>query len=150
VQYVVSFLHRAANRFQIVDASLDEGNLVADFREVIFLAGGQIVQYHDAFAAADKLVHNVSHSSNPFEVRPYAARNAIEENSWPIWKFGGRFPKTRENPSVNLKLRAEKVDSHANLLLSNSAGYLLWPTLQLYDERPFRKILKKAHVAGKL
>jgi hypothetical protein len=53
VQHVIGFVHGATNGFQIIDAALDEGNFVADFGEIVFLAGGEVVQDDDAFAAAN-------------------------------------------------------------------------------------------------
>ena len=77
MQHIIGFMHRAAHGFQIVDAALDERNLVANFGEVFFLAGGKIVQNHNAFSAPHQFIDgigsdetsatsdDVSHASNP-------------------------------------------------------------------------------------
>src|ERR1700688_4948368 len=77
MQHVIRFVHRAADGFQVVDAALDERNLVANFSEIFFLAGREIVEHHDAFPAAHQFIHgigtdkacaagdHVSHSCNP-------------------------------------------------------------------------------------
>ena len=44
MQNVIGFVHRFAHGLDVGDAALDEGNLVADFGEVFFLAGGEIVE----------------------------------------------------------------------------------------------------------
>src|SRR4030095_452917 len=77
MNHVIGFVHRAANRFDVVDGALDEGNLVARFAKIVFFAGGKIVKDNHAFTAADECVHrvgsdeagatgnHVSHSSHP-------------------------------------------------------------------------------------
>ena len=43
----------------VIDAALDQGDLVAKFREVVFLAGRKVIENHDAMPAADEFVHRV-------------------------------------------------------------------------------------------
>src|SRR5712692_4550564 len=77
VQHVFRFVHGFPHYLNVRDAALDESNLVADFRQVVFLAGRDVVEYDHAMAAADEFVyriradkagaarHEVAHSGNP-------------------------------------------------------------------------------------
>jgi len=43
VQHIFRFVHRFSHHLDVGDAALDEGNFVADFRQVVFLAGRKVV-----------------------------------------------------------------------------------------------------------
>ena len=117
MQHVIGFLHGAAYGFEVVDAALDEGNFVADLGEIFFLAGGEIVEDHHAFAAADEFFdgvgadkaratgNDVSHSSSPPCLGRFASRRQLAGAGV---ELPGAFPKTRENASGNLKQRAPR------------------------------------------
>src|SRR5262245_54163981 len=74
---VIGFVHRTADGFDVVDGTFDERNFVARFGQIIFFAGGKIVEDDHAFAAADEFIHrvgsdeagatgnHVSHASHP-------------------------------------------------------------------------------------
>jgi hypothetical protein len=155
VQHVIGFVHGATNRFQVIDAALDERNFVADFGEIVFLAGREIVQDDDAFAAANQFIDgvgadksraasdDVSHSSHPPFNSGFAKQTlkpACVVRDPPPKPVGSgekaeSFPKTRENASGNLKQRARKDGSRDSVV---------------YDESRVRTIFKTGHVAGKL
>src|SRR5207253_10698037 len=59
VNDVVGGLHRFANGFKVGDAALDEGNLAANFGEIVLLARRQVVEDYHRLAAADQFVHRV-------------------------------------------------------------------------------------------
>ena len=59
MQHVIGFVHGAADGFKIVDAALDEGNFVADFRKIVFLAGREVVENHNTFAATHQFIDGV-------------------------------------------------------------------------------------------
>jgi len=50
VQDVFRFVHRSPHDLNVRDAALDEGYLVANFRQVIFLARREVVEYDNAMA----------------------------------------------------------------------------------------------------
>src|SRR2546429_9019733 len=70
-------MHGLPHHLDIRDAALDESNLVADFRQIVFFSGREIVEHYDAMAAPDEFVHcvwadeagaardEVPHSENP-------------------------------------------------------------------------------------
>jgi hypothetical protein len=52
-------VHCFADDFDVGDAALDESDLVADFGEIFFLAGGKIVEHDDTVAAFYEFVYGV-------------------------------------------------------------------------------------------
>src|SRR5205807_10554346 len=59
VQHVLRFMHGLPHHLDIRDAALDESDLVADFRQIVFFSGREIVEHYYAMAAPDKFVHRV-------------------------------------------------------------------------------------------
>ena len=59
MENVLGFVHGFADHFDVGDAALDQGDLVADFGQVFFLARREIVEDHHAVAAFHKFVHSV-------------------------------------------------------------------------------------------
>src|SRR6266481_6600631 len=59
MENVLHFVHGIAHDLDVRDAAFNEPNLAADFGEVVFLAGRQVIQNNNAVAAADQFVHRV-------------------------------------------------------------------------------------------
>jgi hypothetical protein len=148
-------VHCATHRFEIVDAAFDEGNFVADFGEIVFLAGREIVKDNHALSAAYQFIDgvgadksraasdDVSHSSHPpfnsgfvkQTLKPACVVRDLPPKPVGSGEKAESFPKTREKASGNLKQRARKDGSRDSVV---------------YDESRVRTIFKTGHVAGKL
>ncbi len=59
MQYIFRLVHGFPHNFYIRDASLDHSDLVAYFRQIVFLAGREVVEHDDAVTAANEFVHRV-------------------------------------------------------------------------------------------
>ena len=59
VQNVFRFVHDLPHDLNVRDAAFDESNLVADFCQVVFPAGREVVENDHAMAATHKFVHRV-------------------------------------------------------------------------------------------
>src|SRR2546426_4830435 len=59
MQNEIRFLAGAPNRFQIGDAALHQRDFAANFGEVVFFAGREIVEHNNAVSPLDQFVHGV-------------------------------------------------------------------------------------------
>src|SRR5580700_5309948 len=103
-------MHGLADKFDVRDAALHEGNFAADFCEVILFAGREVVEHNHAVAAPHEFVYCIRAN------KTRAARDEISHSGIPprSRSVGGGVPsrslmrrpaKTRASRFGNLEVR---------------------------------------------
>src|SRR5207245_3930681 len=62
VQNKFGFVHGFADDFEVRDAAFDDGDLVADFAEVFFLAARKVVVHDDGMMAVDMVMGSIMYA----------------------------------------------------------------------------------------